>query len=211
MPDISWIFAYKTYAELGAHHQRWDAAWCVLAIIISWGIVSWSFGSRRKEDSWAPVAWRRWLRRILVAIGGMGAVTMILVLRSDAGSGDKIGRGYYGAITSQGEWFDYRCAAVLTYVVFAATFVFLMYIRRFVVMRSPPGFSGHCEKCRYDLRASEARCPECGTPFSRQPPTLSAKPRFRNGLWTWMFFGSLFLILVAGCLAQGRIEEMHHM
>lgn len=39
-----------------------------------------------------------------------------------------------------------------------------------VARRATREKSGHCQTCGYDLRASPARCPECGTATGRRTP-----------------------------------------
>jgi hypothetical protein len=43
----------------------------------------------------------------------------------------------------------------------------LLWINRFRINRrnSKRVLAGHCRRCNYDVRASEDRCPECGTPI----------------------------------------------
>jgi hypothetical protein len=147
-------------------------------------------------------------------------VVVILWIRSFAGHGDKVSfataRGLEISLISYRGGFVYDLeilhpryptelgAAIAVRYAFLVLIGLLLPAWRWGRGR-PQGRAGFCPRCGYDLRATPARCPECGTEPSAPVPAEAAR-LIDCRMWVVGAFG--LLCLVVGWVGQPVLPDV---
>ena len=98
--------------------------------------------------------------------------------------------------------YDMMTVATGVFIVFAAWMAFRGTRRAMIAWRAHMRSNLHqCIVCGYDLRATSARCPECGTPIPSTPPIVNAMgppehPFSYFTLFTIVAVGSAFAVML---------------